>query len=182
MFVAFYRGTSKGWPGLIDVAIRKVLHGDYSHCELVFEPGDRVDELMPDKTCALSPVGAYWCASSSMMDRMPEWSKRTGKLGGVRFKRLTLSDKNWVRIQLPDTFDAAAAAKWFKDHEGLPYAIKGTIAHALPFLRYTPGTYNCTQATADALFFDEAYRFNPSNLDIVLDRISKLNLFAKPNN
>lgn len=170
MFVAFYTGTSKGWPGLVDVAIRKVLHGDYSHCELVFESGDGADHLMPDNTCSPSATGAHWCASSSMMDRMPTWSKRAGELGGVRFKRIVLKWDHWVMVKVKT--DPIKVAQWFVANEGMRYAIKGTIAHAFPFIRHTDGTANCTHATASALGYKQAERFNPCNLYVTLEHAS----------
>lgn len=44
--------------GLGNVLIRLRLRGPYSHSEIVFEPGDGVDHLMPDGTCALDVTGA----------------------------------------------------------------------------------------------------------------------------
>lgn len=48
MKVAFYKGTQKGFQGLVNRLVRWWTHGSYSHCELVFEYGQ--------------------CASSSLMD------------------------------------------------------------------------------------------------------------------
>lgn len=172
MFVAFYHGVSDGWPGLIDRSIQSVLAGDFSHCEIVFEPGDGVEQFVDDKNLEPDATGAYWSASASMMDYMPEGSPRQGKLGGVRFKRIRFSSKNWTCV--PVHLSAYEAAKFFYERRGKKYAIKGTLSHALKFLRFTPGTYNCSLICAGALGYPEGFRFDPCNLFIALATFNAL--------
>ena len=64
MLLASYKSTRPGLQGLANVLIRLRLGGIYSHCELVFQPGDGVDHLMPDGTTAPDENGALWCVSS----------------------------------------------------------------------------------------------------------------------
>ena len=75
MKLASYTGTRPGVIGLGNILIRWRLKGDYSHNEVVFEPGDGVDHLMPDGTCASDADGALWCVSSTGLDRIPTWSR-----------------------------------------------------------------------------------------------------------
>ena len=55
-----------------------------SHSEIVFEPGDGVDDLMPDGTCRPNEKGELWCVSSVGLERIPHFStRRAGKRGGA---------------------------------------------------------------------------------------------------
>lgn len=98
MKLASYKGTRAGLMGIGNWLIRLRLRGIYSHSEIVFEPGDGVDALMPDGTCEPDADGALWCVSSTGLERLPTWSpRRAGRLGGVRFKRIVLGDKWHLR-------------------------------------------------------------------------------------
>lgn len=125
MKVASYIGTQHGYAGLGNRLIRWryggsfLRDGEASHTELVFEPGDGVDHLMPDGTTE-TVDGTVWCASASGLDKMPWWSKyRAGRTGGVRFKRVALNSIKWELR--PYYRNPIAAAQWFKDHEGQAY-------------------------------------------------------------
>ena len=50
MKLASYKGRRKGFTGIFNVLIRFWLMGKHSHSEVIFEPGDGVDHLMPDGT------------------------------------------------------------------------------------------------------------------------------------
>lgn len=126
MRLACYVGTHDGFNGVFNRLIRWRYGGSFlrdgvaSHCEVVFEPGDGVDHLMPDGTTAPDASGALWCASSSARDLMPTWSaRRVGKTGGVRFKRIVLDPTKWE--VLPYVRDPVQAAAFFKQVEGTPY-------------------------------------------------------------
>ena len=158
MKLASYHGTRPGLMGLGNVLIRLRLRGPYSHSEIVFEPGDGVDHLMPDGTCAPDADGAMWCVSSTGLERIPAWShRRAGKRGGVRFKRIVLSDK-W-------TLDAVSspehAAKWAVLNQGALYdwqLILGFLAWLIP---HKKSRVMCSEACAEMLGLDDAWRFDP---------------------
>ena len=76
MKLALYIGTRKPWYiGLGNRLVRLRLRSSVSHCELVFEPGDGVDDLMPDQSAAVKE-GTYWFASSGATDPIPATSPR----------------------------------------------------------------------------------------------------------
>ena len=90
--------------------MRLRLGSQISHCELVFEPGDGVDDLMPDGTCAPVPIGnggLYWAGSSAAAEPIPPWSpRRAGSKGGIRFKRLDVdacigAQPQWLLVDVP---------------------------------------------------------------------------------
>ena len=165
MKLANYVGTRAPWYiGLGNLLVRLRLRSPISHCELVFEPGDDVRDLMPDKSTDPAKTGALWCASSGATDPIPAWSKRrAGKAGGVRMKRINLAADRWELIDLPWA-DARAAAHWFRENEGALYdwqGIFGFIAWPIP---NKTGRWACHAACAAALGLPEPNRFDPASL------------------
>lgn len=158
MKLASYHGTRSGITGLGNWLIRLRLRGIYSHSEIVFEPGDGVDHLMPDGTCNPDADGALWCVSSTGLERIPAWShRRAGKRGGVRFKRIVLSDK-W---SLDAVSSPERAAKWAVLNQGALYdwqLILGFLAWLIP---HKTSRVMCSEACAEMLGFDDAWRFDP---------------------
>lgn len=165
MLLASYKSTRPGLQGIANRIIRLRLRGPYSHTEVVFEPGDGVDHLMPDGSCAPDAHGALWCASSVAAEALPAHSpRRAGKTGGVRFKRIALDPSRWgmQRVAAPPL----QAAQWFKQHEGELYdwqLILGFISWAIP---HKATRWTCSKAGAAALGVpeDDAWRFDPVNL------------------
>ena len=171
-----YTGTRSGIQGIGSVAVLFGTDSDYSHTEIMFEPGDGVEHLMPDGILLAGSEGALWCASASAGDRMPEWSpKRAGKLGGVRFKRIALKPENWYMQDLPkDMFDPVATARWFAVNQGLAYDYRHILSFGGIALNYIFGHgedhYTCTECTAAALGFAQSERFQPGNFPPVIER------------
>ena len=161
MKLASYHGTRAGLMGLGNVLIRMRLRGIYSHSEVVFEPGDGVDHLMPDGTCALDADGVLWCVSSTGLEHIPAWSaRRFGKRGGVRFKRIVLGDK-WT---LDPVSAPEQAARWAVENEGRLYdwqLILGFLVWAVPHER---SRVMCSEACAEMLGLGDAWRFDPCAL------------------
>lgn len=172
-----YTGTRPGIQGVGSFAVRLGTNSLYSHTEIMFEPGDGVDHLMPDNNLQPGDNGALWCASSSAGDRMPAWStKRAGKLGGVRFKRIVLKPEHWFIQDLPrDIFDPHATAQWFVVNQGLAYDYRhiASFVSAPMNLIFSHGVdhYTCTECTAAALGFAQSERFHPGNFPPVIERI-----------
>lgn len=160
MLLASYTGTRPGLQGLANRAIRLRLGGPYSHTELVFEPGDGVDALMPDGTCAAGPDGALWCGSSVAAEPVPVHSaRRAGRTGGVRLKRVVLEPARWELLPLPG--DAQRAARWFLQHQGALYdwqLVLGFVAWAIP---QKASRWTCSEAVAAAAGFPDPERFDP---------------------
>ena len=158
MRLASFHGTRAGLTGLGNMLIRLRLRGIYSHSEIVFEPGDGVDHLMPDGTCQPDAQGALWCVSSTGLERISPWSRRRpGKRGGVRFKRIALGDK-WT---LDPVSNPERAARWAVENEGRLYdwqLILGFLAWAVPHKR---SRVMCSEACAEMLGLGDAWRFDP---------------------
>ena len=163
MKLALYRGTQKGWRGMGNVLTRWRLRSPYSHCEIVFEPGDRVEALMPDGSLEINALG-LWCASASAADKMPA-GRRAGSSGGVRFKRIDVLDGTWDLIDLKR--DPHQVAKWFLQNQGAMYDWQGIFGFiAWPF-NQNPNRFACHEACASALGFPEPERLDPPLLAAV---------------
>lgn len=169
MLLASYTSTRPGIQGLANRAIRFRLRGAYSHTELVFEPGDGVGALMPDGSCGFGANGSLWCASSVAAEHMPSYSsRRSGRTGGVRFKRVVLDSERWDI--LPVTGDSEKSAKWFLDHQGALYdwqLVIGFLAWVIP-QKYS--RWSCSEAVAAALCFEDPARFDPCTLRSAIAR------------
>ena len=170
MKAAFYTGTRSGWRGIGNVLVRWRLRSQISHCELVFEPGDGVDDLMPRDGQTMLPTtqpvaGEYWCASSSATDPMPTWSpRRAGKSGGVRFKRINVRDASkWRLVDVPWA-DARRAAQWFVDHQGALYDWQGIVGFIAWPVPDKAGRWSCHEACAAALGHPAPSRTDPAAL------------------
>lgn len=164
MQLASYKGTRPGLQGLFNRVIRWRFGGPYSHNEIVFEPGDSVDEFMPDGSCAADADGALWCASSVAMERLPAWSRyRAGKLGGVRFKRIILDPAKWDLLPA-SRMQAVDAALYAVACEGHPYSWRLIAKLASWLVSFKVTTQKtCSQFCAGALGVPEsdAWRFDP---------------------
>ena len=170
MKAAFYTRTGGGWRGIGNVLVRWRLRSQISHCELVFEPGDGVDDLMPRDGQTMLPTtqpvaGEYWCASSSATDPMPTWSpRRAGKSGGVRFKRIDVSDASkWLLVDVPWA-DARRAAQWFVDHQGALYDWQGIVGFIAWPVPDKTDRWSCHEACAAALGHPAPSRTDPAAL------------------
>lgn len=133
MKLASYKASRAGIKGLGNLLIRFRTDSIYSHNEVIFEPGDGVDHLMPDGTTEPNSYGAYWMASSSMTDRLPSYSPfRPNGFGGTRFKRIVPDNTKWDIVEYPK--DPVQAATYFKDHQGDPYDHSLILGYILWFL------------------------------------------------
>ena len=165
MKAAFFLGTREPWyVGLGNRLVRLRLRSQISHCEMVFEPGDGADSLMPDGSAAPDVSGALWCAGSSASDVMPGWSpRRAGRHGGVRFKRINLDNDRWQLVDLPWA-DARYAANWFKVNQGALYDWQGIFGFVAWPIPNKTGRWACHEACAAAMAFPEPHRLDPASL------------------
>jgi len=165
MLIAFYKTTRPGRQGIANRIIRLRLRSKYSHCELVFEPDDQVDQWMPDRSAARGEDGSLWCASSVAAEVLPEHTpRRGGKTGGVRFKRIVLNPDHWDLQRV--AVNPKLAAQWFAEHEGELYdwqLILGFVSWVIP---HKSSRWTCSEASAAACGVpeDDAWRFDPANL------------------
>ena len=157
--------------GTLNVLINKLikwrLKGSYSHTEIVFEPGDSVEALVPDGNLQPDSNGALWCASSVGTEVMPSWSTyRAGKLGGVRFRRIVLDPKMYDLFSTDNP--AIVAAKWMRDNQGRSYdwnLILGYLSWLIPDKK---NAVICSEACAEMLGIGDAWRFDPCALVAVV--------------
>ena len=174
MKLAFYLGTREPWYiGIGNVLVRLRLRSQISHCELVFEPGDGVDDLMPHDSAVETAQpstqpdasGALWCASASAGDVMPAWSpRRAGRHGGVRFKRINVRDSSkWLLVDVPWA-DARSAAIWFREHQGGLYDWQGIIGFLAWVVPDKAQRWTCHEACAAALGHPSPSRTDPAAL------------------
>lgn len=166
MLLASYKSTRPGLQGVANRVIRLRLRSIYSHCEVVFEPEDRVDQWMPDGSAAQGDDGSLWCASSVAAERLPDTSeRRPGRVGGVRFKRISLNPDHWDVRRVAS--NPAQAAQWFKAHEGEPYDSQLILGFAAWVIPHKAERWTCSEASAAALGVPDtdAWRFDPANLE-----------------
>lgn len=164
MKLASYTSNRKGFKGLFSKLIRKRFKGKYSHNEVIFEPSDGVDHLMPDGTTEPDANGAVWCGSADGMDRIPNHSTyRAGKRGGVRLKRIVIDDTKWDII--PYKKNPIHAAIWFVVHQGKAYdwrligGFTGVIMSIL--MEHSKDKVVCSEACMACSGFKEAHRVDP---------------------
>lgn len=167
MKLASYKSTRTAWRGIGNVLVRWRLRGIYSHCEIVFEPGDQVDALMPDGTSA-PQAGALWCASATATDTMPAWSKRrAGHTGGVRFKRIDVTDGQWDLLPLPA--DPRKAALIMLAHEGALYDWQGIFGYLAWPIPHKASRYSCGEIAALSIGLADPWRFDPCVLHAAIN-------------
>lgn len=146
--------------GLGNILIRLRLRGRFSHTELVFEPGDGVDHLMPDGTCQPDASGALWCVSSTGLERIPAWSsRRPGRRGGVRMKRIALDECKWTLDELKT--DPVHVAQRARENEGRLYdwqLVLGFLAWVIP---NKASRVMCNEICLELLGVPDAWRFDP---------------------
>lgn len=179
MKLASYVGTRESFMGLGNRFIRLRLSGmreffktnptkdqsilRASHSEIVFEPSDNVDYLMPDGTCQPNEKGELWCLSSTGLERIPSFSnRRAGRIGGVRFKRINVISPQWEidNIQI----GALKSALWANKNQGRLYdwqLIFGFLSWLIPNKK---SRVMCSEACAEALGIPDGHRFDPCTL------------------
>ena len=173
MKLASYKSTRPGLQGIAHRLIRLRLRGIYSHTEVVFEPGDPVGHLMPDGTTARGADGSLWCASSVAAEALPAHSsRRAGRTGGVRLKRIVLNPDHWDMLSM--RADPVAAARWFVENQGAPYDWQLILGFLAWFVPGKDGRWTCSEAGAAAVGVPEkdAWRVDPCNGHFLLPSLS----------
>jgi uncharacterized protein YycO len=143
MKAAFFKGHSAGIAGLFDIADHLWMEGDYSHCELIFSDGRS--------------------ASSTLSDGV-----RFTKPGDINFSDTT----QWDVVDLENVSESAALA-WFMKHQGQPYDVLGDLHFVIGLIPHEGGHKFCSFACGAACGFDQAWRFDPNVLFVVLERLSQ---------
>ena len=183
MKLASYVGTKDSFMGLGNRLIRLRLSGikecfktdksedqttlRASHSEIVFEPGDGVDHLMPDGTCEPNEKGELWCVSSVGIERIPSFSRRrANKLGGVRFKRINVNSSAW-ELDEPCSSPQSAAA-WAVVNQGRVYDWQLIFGFLAWFIPNKKSRVMCSEACAEMLGLQDAHRFDPCTLQAVV--------------
>jgi hypothetical protein len=164
MKIASYKAIRSGFNGVFSHLIRRRLRSKNSHTELVFEPSDGVDHLMPDGTCEPDENGALWCFSSSARDVIPAWSRyRAGRVGGCRFKRIVLAAEKWD-LDTPTRTNPVSAALKAQEIEGSPYDWQLIAGFLVWFIPQAEAARHCTECVAECIGHPEPWRFDPAVL------------------
>lgn len=189
MKLVSYKGNQKGFPNFYNILIRWRTDSVYSHNEVVFEPGDGVDHLMPDGTTEPDVNGAVWMASTSIADIIPKHSPyRAGQRGGMRFKRIVLHPEKWDVVEYPQ--DPVKAATYFKENQGNPYdhsLIAGYIVWFLnllirkSYLKIIHAIYKrppsiCSQVCLTWAGYDQAHSYTPGQTHDIVANLSKTDI------
>lgn len=181
MKLASYKGRRKGFTGIFNVLIRFWLMGKHSHSEVIFEPGDGVDHLMPDGTTEMID-GTVWSFSSSGSDVIPKWAKiRAGEVGGCRFKRINYNLDKYTQDKwdvVPYPVDAVKAAELAVQNEGKAYDHRLNLGIVfrpiLLIFGYRDGFVNCSKVCAILGQFEEPDRFDPCVLHVAVKNMSNV--------
>jgi len=158
-----YKSSQAGYKGIGNWFIRFRLGGQYSHSEILFEPGDGVDMFMPDGTTTPDEDGAYWCCSSTGLERIPVWANRVsrrGHVGGLRFKRIKVDPAKWDVTDLTD-FDPFYAANWARSNEGMLYDWQLISKFIAWFLPEKVNRVMCSEACASMLGIPDPFLYDP---------------------
>jgi hypothetical protein len=101
-----------------------------------------------------------WSASASFED------------GGTRFKMIDYSPDNWDYVDLPAEWEPYARGWFLYEATGNKgYDILGNIYQAIGFISHDSARRFCSEAVAAALQIQQAERFEPNQLYIVLKRL-----------
>ena len=170
-----YLSTRPGFQGVGSWLVRQGTNSIFSHTEIVFMPGDGVDDLMPDRTTIPNEAGEFWCASATASDIMPSWSaRRAGRRGGIRFKRIAISP-NWMEQDITDIRNPVDVVNTFLRLEGLAYDWRHIAGFMGPLFNlafsHSASKFTCTEVCATALGFPEPSRFHPGNLPPAIEFI-----------
>jgi len=170
MKLVSYHATRAGIMGYGNRAIRLRLRGQFSHTEVMFEPedGPAVAELMPDGSLEPDADGAYWMVSSVGLERMPVWpgrpTRREGRLGGLRFKRIKPDAAKWTLT--PVGTDPLWAAQKARQNEGSLYDWQLILSFVAWIIPQKVSRGHCTEWCARLLGVppEDAWRFDPCSL------------------
>lgn len=100
------------------------------------------------------------CASSSVRD------------GGIRFKKIDLSDEKWEVFTLKGDYNEAAIRQWFVDNDGDLYDLKAAIASAFGIDLLREDRKFCSQACGITLGYEPV--LTPAGLYKKLIRDNKI--------
>lgn len=140
VYLALYKGRKSGkgmnvWSARFsDWLIRKITHGQYSHCEIAIDCGGKFD-----------------CYSASLRD------------DGVRRKLIYLTPDKWDLIALPDT-TAQQARDLYRRTLGAKYDTLGVFATVLPRVKGSLRRWFCSEWCAAALGLEEPETYSPNGL------------------
>jgi len=144
LYVAFYKGHADKWQHrLQDSLIRFFTRGAYSHCEIVWQHHNSIDE--------------YVCITSSPRD------------GGVRRKLMPLSLHKWHLLPLVTRLDLTptAAQSFYIQHWNKKYDWRGIINFILP-VGHDRTRYFCSEFCAEFLGLNNPHRISPNDLYSIL--------------
>lgn len=90
---------------------------------------------------------------------------------GVRFKQIDYDQLKWDIFDLPSHLETNAR-KWFVEHEGQKYDLLGNVHFLIPVVGDDKNKWCCSEACAQALGIDGAWRFHPNLLACLVKYIN----------
>ena len=140
VYLASFKGTSKGAFGVFNRITRFFTKSIYSHTEI----------------CVGNPFeGTVLCVSSDAK-------------GGVRGTPMQLSPDEYDILPLPTVYPQQVV-NFLNAHRGEPYDTVGCLRSVLPFVgREHPRNFFCSECAATIIGFSEPYRFHPGLLHVAM--------------
>jgi hypothetical protein len=140
VYLASYKGTGKGFNGLVDKGIRFITRGQYSHSEI----------------CIGNPFFAQaLCITSA------------GTEGGVKARRLRFKEDEWD-ITILNKVTPEQVTLWYQQNAGAKYDFIGVVRFMIPFVsNESKKKWFCSEAAASIIGMVEPWRYDPSTLHAV---------------
>jgi hypothetical protein len=151
MKVALYIGSHEkdvwqvrlGW--FVTRLVQKGTYSNVTHVEAILEE---------------NPDGTVTIASSTLR------KENSGQVGVRTKQNVTLTPDHWLVIDKPE-WDVEKAKKWFKEHDGEPYDVRGAFACWLPILWSNKGRWFCNQAVGASVGLNCPEIFTPSQFSSI---------------
>ncbi|MFZ3001586.1 MAG: hypothetical protein WA071_14765 [Undibacterium umbellatum] len=90
--------------------------------------------------------------------------------GGVRLKYIEYDSERWDIVKVPASLEPAAR-RWFREHLGDKYDLKGNFHFLVSAVGDDNGKWFCNEAIGAALGMSEPWRFDPNSFYAVLASI-----------
>lgn len=147
IYLASYKGTDKGFGRVVDLGIRRLTSGKYSHSEI----------------CIGNPFeSAVECFTSA------------GTEGGIRVKTAQLNPDDWDILPL-DWVSEKRVREVYDKEKGCKYDYAGCARFVTPFaLRESPTRWFCTEYVGETAYIKEPWRFSPTDFHFIIESIIAL--------
>jgi hypothetical protein len=152
VYLACYRGSTRGPARIVGAVIRWVTRSEFSHCEIA--------KQVPLSGAPGQP--SFECFSASALD------------GGVRSKCMPLPAERWHLTPLPSEV-AERARELHKAQEAAAYDWWGVarFGAAVLFRKEHPQRWFCSEFCAAAMGLPDPWRWTPADLKIIAELLAQ---------